>query len=149
MLGRSILQRLEFRRQIATIGKVEVPEGARKEAELQYHFRTDGIIEKHNIPKSLVRNSYQTPSKYVTVGRTTMAPSKFVTVGRTRMAPSKYITVGRTTMAPSKYVTVGCTTMTPKNLTRVGLAFSTEEVAIPNTSMRREKIQEMQINADY
>ena len=56
------------------------------------------------------------------------------------MAPSKYVTVGRTTMAPSKYVTVGRTTMTPKNSTRVGLAFRTEEVAIPNVSIRREKI---------
>ena len=57
MWGRSILQRLEFRRQIATIAKVEVPEGARKEAGLQHHFRIDAIIETLNIPKSLVRNS--------------------------------------------------------------------------------------------
>ena len=52
---------------------MEVPEGARKEAGLQHHFRIVNIIEKHNIPKSLVLNSDQTPSKYVTVGRTTMA----------------------------------------------------------------------------
>ena len=74
MLGRSILQRLRFRRRVATTGKVEVPEGARKESGLQHHFRIVNIIEKHNIPKSLVLVSDQTPSKYVTVGRTTMAP---------------------------------------------------------------------------
>ena len=52
---------------------MEVPEGARKEAGLQHNFRIVNIIEKYKIPKSLVLNSDQTPSKYVTVGRTTMA----------------------------------------------------------------------------
>ena len=81
MRGRSILQRLGFQRRVATTGKVEVPEGARKEAGLQHHFRIVNIIEKHNIPKSLVLNSDQTPSKYVTVGRTTMAPKNSTRVG--------------------------------------------------------------------
>ena len=53
---------------------MEVPETARKEAGLQHHFRIVNIIEKHNIPKPLVLNSHQTPSKYVTVGRTVLAP---------------------------------------------------------------------------
>ena len=75
MRGRSILQRL------ATTGKVEVSGGARKEAGLQHHFRIANIIEKHNIPKSLVLNSDQTPSKYVTVGRTTMAPKNSTRIG--------------------------------------------------------------------
>ena len=79
--GRSILQRLGFRRRAATTRKAEVPEGARKEAGLQYHFRIVNIIEKHNIPKSLVLNSNQTPSKYVTVGRTTIAPKNSARVG--------------------------------------------------------------------
>ena len=71
MWGRSI-QRLGFRTRVATTGKVEVPERARKKAGLQHHFRIVNIIEKHNISKSLVLNSDQIPSKYVTVGRTTM-----------------------------------------------------------------------------
>ena len=70
MWGCSILQRLGFRRRVATTGKVEVLEGARKEAGLQHHFRNVNIIKKHNIPKSLALNSDQTPSKYVAVGRT-------------------------------------------------------------------------------
>ena len=57
MWGRSILQRLGFRSRVVTTGKVEVPEGARKEAGLQHHFRIVNIIEKHNISKSLVLNS--------------------------------------------------------------------------------------------
>ena len=39
---RSIFQRLGLR--VATTGKVEVPEGARKEAGLQHHFRIVNII---------------------------------------------------------------------------------------------------------
>ena len=80
---RSILQRLGFRRRVATTGKVEVPEGARKESGLQHHFRVVNIIEKQNIPKSLVvLNGDQTPPpKYVTVGRTTMAPKNLTCVG--------------------------------------------------------------------
>ena len=38
MWGRSILQRLGFRRRVVTTGKMEVPGGARKEAGLQHHF---------------------------------------------------------------------------------------------------------------
>ena len=44
--GRSILERLGFRRRVATTGKVEVPKGARKEVGLQHHFRIVNIIEK-------------------------------------------------------------------------------------------------------
>ena len=81
MWGCSILQILGFCRQIETTRKVEVPEGARKEAGLQHHFRIVNIIEKHNISKSLVLNSDQTPSKFVSVGRTTMAAKISTRVG--------------------------------------------------------------------
>ena len=45
MWGRSILQRLGFLRRVATTGKVEVTEGARKEAGLQHHFQIVNITE--------------------------------------------------------------------------------------------------------
>ena len=79
--GCSILQRLGFRRRVATTGRVEVPEGARKEAGPQHHFRIVNITEKHKIPKSLVLNSDQTPPKYVNVGLTAMAPKNSIRVG--------------------------------------------------------------------
>ena len=81
MWGRSILQRLGCWRKAATTGRVEVSEEARKEAGLKHHFRIVNIIEKHNIPKSLVLNSDQTSSKYVTFGRTTIAPKNSTCVG--------------------------------------------------------------------
>ena len=93
MWGRSILQRLGFLRRVATTGKVEVTEGARKEAGLQHHFQIVNITEKHNIPKSLVLNSDQTPSKYVTVGRTTMAPKNSTRVGLAGSTDKRSITL--------------------------------------------------------
>ena len=93
MWGRSIVQRVGFRRRVATTGKVEVPEGARKEAGLQHHFRIVNIIEKHNIPKSFVLNSDQTSSKYVTVGRTTMAPKNSTRVGLAGSTDKRSITL--------------------------------------------------------
>ena len=93
MWRRSSLQRLGFRKRVATTGKVEVPEGARKETGLQHHFRVVNIIEKHNIPKSLVLNSDQAPSKYVTVGRTTMAPKNSTRVGLAASTDKRSITL--------------------------------------------------------
>ena len=93
MWGRNILQRLGFQRRVATARKVEVPEGARKEAGLQHHFRIVNIIEKHNIPKSLVLNSDQTTSKYVTVGRTAMAPTNSTCVGSAQSTAKCSITL--------------------------------------------------------
>ena len=102
MWGRSILQRLGFRRRVATAGKVEVPEGARKEAGLQHHFRIVNIIEKHNIPKSLVLNSDQTPSKDVTVGRTTMAPKNSTCAGLAGITDKRSITLPLTVTLDGK-----------------------------------------------
>ena len=71
--GRSFLRRMGFRRRVVTTGKVRVPEGTVQEAGLQHHYRIVSLAEKFNIPPALILNSNQTPSKYITVGRTTMA----------------------------------------------------------------------------
>ena len=60
---------------------MEILKQARKEVGLQHHFLIVAIIEKHNIPKSLVFYRDQTPSKYVTAGRTTMTPKNSTRVG--------------------------------------------------------------------
>ena len=58
--GKSLLQRIGFRRRAATTSKVEIPDSAKKEAGLQHHYRITSIVEKHKIPESLVINSDQT-----------------------------------------------------------------------------------------
>ena len=56
-----------------TTGKVEIPEGARKEAELLYLHNIVTIVEKYEIPHSLIMNLDQTPLKYIPAMNHTMA----------------------------------------------------------------------------
>ena len=52
-----------------TKGKIEIPAGARKEAELLFMHEIAALVEKQNIPPNLIMNLDQTPSKYVPSGR--------------------------------------------------------------------------------
>ena len=56
-----------------TTGKVEIPEGARKEAELLYLHNVVALVEEYEITPELVMNLDQTPLKYVPVSHHTMA----------------------------------------------------------------------------
>ena len=51
--GRSLLQRMGFVQHVTTTGKAEVPEGAKREAGLQYHYKIVNVVERCNIPPSL------------------------------------------------------------------------------------------------
>ena len=102
MLGKSVLQRLGFRRRTATTSKVEVPASAKKEAGLQHHYRIVSIVEKYGIPPSLVLNSDQTPSKYVQVGRFTMVPKNTNKVGIAGSSDKRCITLTLTVTLEGK-----------------------------------------------
>ena len=56
-----------------TTGKVEIPEGARKEAELMYLHNIVAIVEENKIPQNLIMILDQVPLKYVSVSHHTMA----------------------------------------------------------------------------
>ena len=56
-----------FGRLIKTTGKVHIPFGAQKEAELKFLHQIVNQVEKYQIPPSLIINFDQTPSKYVQV----------------------------------------------------------------------------------
>ena len=55
-----------------TTGKVEIPEGARKEAELLYLHNIVTIVAKYEIPHSLIMNLVQTTLKYIPAMNHTM-----------------------------------------------------------------------------
>ena len=61
----SLFQRMGFKKRMRTTGKVEIPEGARKEAELLYLHNIVTIVEKYEIPHSLIMNLDQTLLKYI------------------------------------------------------------------------------------
>ena len=58
-----------FVRRAETTGKVEIPAGAKKEAELTFLHEIVNDAEKFQIPSSLVLNLDQTNSKYVSMGK--------------------------------------------------------------------------------
>ena len=61
-----------FVRRARTTGKVEIPAGIKKKAELIFLREIVNNVEKFQIPSSLVLNLDQTNSKYVFIGKTTM-----------------------------------------------------------------------------
>ena len=64
---------MSFVRRIKTTGKVHIPIGAPKEAELKFLHQIVNHVEKYQIPSSLIINFDQTPSKYVQVSLMIMA----------------------------------------------------------------------------
>ena len=64
---------MRFKRRMRTTGKVEIPEGARKEAESLYLHDIVSIVEKRDIPSHLVMNLDQISLKYVPAMNHTMA----------------------------------------------------------------------------
>ena len=61
------------KKRMRTAGKVEIPEGARKEAELLYLHNIVTIVEKYEIPHSLIMTLDQTPLKFIPAMNHTMA----------------------------------------------------------------------------
>ena len=71
--AQSLFCRMGFTKRRATTGKITIPSGAQKEAELKFMHQIVKQVEKYNIPPSLIIDFDQTPSKYVPVSPTTMA----------------------------------------------------------------------------
>ena len=69
---KNLFRRMGFRRRMKTTGKVDILEGARKEAEFLYLHSITSLIERFEIPNSLVLNLDQTPLKYVPAMNHTM-----------------------------------------------------------------------------
>ena len=62
-----------FVRRAGTTGKIEIPAFAKKEVELTFLHAIVNNVVKFQIPTSLVLNLDQTNSKYVSMGKTTIA----------------------------------------------------------------------------
>ena len=64
---------MELARKIKTTGKVEIAEGAKKEAKfLYFHNDIVAIVEEHEIPPNLIMNLEQTPLECVPMSHYTM-----------------------------------------------------------------------------
>ena len=91
--AQNLCRRMGFRRRQATTSKLEIPESALKEIKLLFRHDIASKVEKFSIPHSLIISLDQTLSKYVLVGRTTLAKKS------TKTVPIKGSSVKRTITA--------------------------------------------------
>ena len=62
-----------FRKRMKTTDKIEVPDGAKKEAQLLYLHDNVSVVDDHNIPDSLILNLDQAKLKYIPSTNHTLA----------------------------------------------------------------------------
>ena len=60
--AKSLLKRMGFVRRAKTSSTVEIPEGARKEIEYQYLYQIVNVVEKWDILKAILVDSFCHPS---------------------------------------------------------------------------------------
>ena len=73
---KSLFPRMGFLRRAKTTSKPGIPERAKNEAALILHHQIVDLVEKYQIPSSMLINVDQTPSKYAPVSNQMMAPQK-------------------------------------------------------------------------
>ena len=69
----SIYRRMGFTKRLGTTAKPPIPRGLYEECRLKFLRDIQTVVEKYNIPPELIFNADQTPTSYVSVGRSTMA----------------------------------------------------------------------------
>ena len=81
----SLFRQMHFVRRTATISKVEIPKGTKKEAELTLLHRIVSTVEKYQILISMILSLDQTSLKYAPCSQKTLAPknSKHVAISGT------------------------------------------------------------------
>ena len=64
-----------------TTGKIEIPDGAKKEVQLLYLHDIVSLVDDHNIPDSLILNLDQTKVKYIPGANHTLAKKGLKSIG--------------------------------------------------------------------
>ena len=90
--AKSLFKRMGFVKRMSTTGKVEIPEGTKREAELTYLHDIVSLVEKNVIPSCLVINLDQTPLKYIPSARQTLAKKGVKSVSITGSTDKRSIT---------------------------------------------------------
>ena len=71
--AKSLFCRMDFKKRMKTAGKIEISDGAKKEAQLLYLHDIVFLVDNHNILDSLILNLDQTKLKYVLSANHTLA----------------------------------------------------------------------------
>ena len=71
--AQSLFRRMGLVRRRGTTAKLEIPDGAFKEAQLVFTHDIVSKVDKHDIPDCLIINIDQTPTKYAPVSQSAIA----------------------------------------------------------------------------
>ena len=79
--AKSLFRRMGFKKRMKTTGKIEIPNGAKKEAQLLYSHDIVSLVDDLNIPHSLILNLDQTKLKYIPSTNHTLARKGSKSIG--------------------------------------------------------------------
>ena len=70
-----------FKKRMKITGKIEIPDGSKKEAQLLYLHNIVSLVDDHNVPDSLILNLDQTKLKYIPSANHTLAKKGSKSIG--------------------------------------------------------------------
>ena len=70
--AKRLFRRMGFEKHMKTTGKIEIPDGAKKEGQLLYLHDMVSLVDDHSIPDSLILNLDQTKLKYLPIANHTL-----------------------------------------------------------------------------
>ena len=91
-MAKTLVKTMGFAKRAATTGRPDIPEGAKKKAEIIFLHQIVELVEENNIRPSLIMNSDQTPLKYAPVYSQTLAEKGPKNVGISGMTYRKLLT---------------------------------------------------------
>ena len=80
-LAKSLFRRMGFKKRMEITGKIEIPDRAKKEAQLLHLHDIVTLVDDHNIPDSLILNLDQTKVKYIRSANHTLAKKDLKAIG--------------------------------------------------------------------
>ena len=95
---------MSFVRCAGKTGKLQIPAGAKKDAELIFLHEIVKNMEKFQILSSLMLTLDQTDSKYVSMGKTTMAEKGSNTVHIPSLSDKRFMTITFTITVNGKFL---------------------------------------------
>ena len=72
---------MAFKKRMKTTGRIEIPDGAKKEAQLLCLHDIVSLVDEHNIPDSLILNLDQTKLRYIPSANHTLVKKGSKSIG--------------------------------------------------------------------
>ena len=141
--AQSLFRRMVFVRRMKTTGKVHIPVGAQREAELKFLHQIVNQVEEYQIPSSLIINFDQTPSKVSSMTMTKEGESNvpIADANDKRSITAIFSITFDNKFLPLQLIYKGKTNESlPKVDFPNGFSLSANEIILPYVQKEREKL---------